>query len=227
MGIVSRRETEKRLKIIAKTMVDMERGIYQWPDGRKPLRPDGSPVVSKAECARVAGYSGTSNARNMATWFEDPFYLRELEKERARREMNMGKLLDLEENLPLTISKGLFSELIVRILCDPGSISTHDILTFAPQLHKYGLELAALQEAIDTSPLIEGRLDDFNGKLASNVYEMNQTERARLVASTENAKNERMAAVRAAVAKANVLEEPADASGDGREPLAADGTVSS
>lgn len=225
MGIVSRKETERRLKIMVKTMVDMERGIYQWPDGRKPLRPSGEPVISKAECARAAGYSGTNNQRNMDGWVNDPFFLRELEKERARRELNMEKLLDLEENLPLTIAKGLFIELIIRMQHDPGSISVRDILTFAPQLHKYGLELAALQETIDTSPVIEGKLDDFNDRLASNVYDMNRSERQRLVASSEEAKNARMEDIRAAVAKANVLEESADASGDGEQPLTADGTV--
>jgi hypothetical protein len=227
MGILGRQETERRLKIMAKTMVDMERGVYQWPDGRKPLRPNGDPVISKAECARAAGYSGVSNARNMAVWFEDPYYLRELEKERARREFNMEKLVENEENLPLALAKGLFIELLIRMQHDPGSITTTQILNFAPSLHKYGLELAALQDAFDATPQIEGKLDDFNGKLTSNVYDMNQTERTRLLASTQDAQNVRMDAVRAAVAKVNVIEESADAGRDSGEPLTADGTAPS
>lgn len=228
MGIVSRKETEKRLKIMARTMVDMERGLYQWPDNRKPLRPNGTPVVSKAECARVAGYSGTNNQRNMDGWFNDPVYLRELELERARRDVNMDELIAHEENLPLALAKGLFLELLARIKNDPGSISVNNILTFAPQLHRYGLELAARMGELEEGDLtMKGKLDSFNAEVGGQVIDMNPSERARLVASTQAASNDRMAAVRAAVAKANVTEEWADARSDSGGPLAADGTVSS
>lgn len=225
MGILGRKETERRLRVMARSMVDMERGIYPWPDGRKPLRPNGTPVISKAEVARSAGYSGTSNARNMETWFEDPYYLRELEKERARREVNMAEIVQFEENLPLAIAHGLFAELLVRLEHDPASISTNNILTFAPQLHKYGLELAVKMGAAGEEKVIEAKVDRFNQHVGATVFEMNPTERAGLVASTQEASEARMAAVRAAVAKANVQEERDDDRGE--QPLTADGTVSS
>lgn len=224
MGIVGRKETERRLRIMVRSMVDMERGIYIWPDGRKPLRPNGLPVISKAEVARSAGYSGTSNARNMAVWFEDPYYLRELEKERARREINMDEIIQHEENLPLAIAKGLFMELLVRLRMDPGLISTSNILTFAPQLHKYGLELAIRQGVADEKPPAPDKVGTFNATVGATVSFMNPSERARLIASSSEASEARMAAVKAAVAKANVQEER---HADGTGLVAADGTVSS
>lgn len=204
MGIVGRKETERRLRIMARVTVDMERGIYQWPDGRKPFNADGSPVISKAEIARSAGYSGTSNQRNMDAWFGDPFYKRQCEIERARRDLNLAELMENEENLPLAIARGLFEILLTRMVTEPESITSSQILTFAPQLHKYGLELYAHE--LDEKK--RASIDAGRTRLSeSDVKDMTDEQREQALTVARETASGRVRLLESAVAKARAIEE--------------------
>lgn len=208
MAIISRKETERRLRAMARTTVDMERGIYQWPDGRKPLKPDGTPWVVKAEIARSAGYHGDSNQRNMEKWFTDPYYIKQLQIERRRRDFNMEEVLAAEENLPLAIAKGLLEILITRIATDPDSITTNQILSFAPQLHKYGLELAAAQGQLQ-QPRDDAKVANFNAFTGPILIDATAGQREHLLESAKTAAGERLAALQDAITTATIIEEHA------------------
>jgi hypothetical protein len=194
---------------MAKATVDMERGVYPWPDGRKPFRQDGTPIVVKAEICRAAGYNGDSNQRNQEKWFNDPFYLQQVALERARRDVNLQQIMAAEENLPLAIAKGLYELAIRRILTDPEAVSVSEAIAIATPLHKYGLELLAAEEEQLRRPRIDaGEFTD------GTLYDMTDEQREQALALVKDQAAGRVRLLESAVAKARVIEEHAHAGSD-------------
>jgi len=207
MATLPRKETERRLKLMAKTLVDMENGLYQWPDGRKPTRPDGSPVVSKAELIRVAGYKDTHSGRAYAAWFNDPYFKRQYALEKARREAAIPAIRDEGPINLLLLGRRMVDELLLRLKHDPDSVSSSQLLQFAPQFIDKGLEIEARGRASDGTT---NNIDQLNAVMGNLVVNMNADEREKFVTTAQDASAKRMQLIKGTIDAIEAREEDDD-----------------
>lgn len=145
MARLSRRETKRRLRLMARATVAMELGAYEWPDGRHPVDSSGKGIVEKKELMRVSGYA-TSAHDGGRSWFEDPYYLKHVALERA----NVAAGKDVTAYTPedtvdgdrvLMVADKLLDILENRLLHDKDKFTTTQLLTFTHTYLKLGLDM--------------------------------------------------------------------------------------
>jgi hypothetical protein len=200
MPAYSRKETERRLKLMAVTLVQQEMGLYEWPDGRKPTRPNGEPVISFAECIRLAGYSDKRSSKARAVWQNDPYFRRQYELAKARaseREVitgppvlasgeviaTAGKLLELGERM--------VDEAIFRLKHDPASFTNNQLVSLGPQVMAQAVNL--MKDKAPPPSKSEVGMPTQNAFLGDVFVNMNELERENFQANAEQAREQRMA----------------------------------
>lgn len=170
---------------MARAMVDMEQGIYIWPDGRKPVKKDGSPVISKVELVRVGGYSSVRTGHQYR-WFEDPYFKRQVALEKARRETNLPDIIEQHPTALLQLGREMIDEARRRLKATPEDFTIAQLITFGPQVVKQGLELEAAGEP-SSKKSGSNRIGEFNAFLGDTFVQMNGNERDKFAATAENA----------------------------------------
>ena len=145
MSTISRKETERRLRKMARAYVDMKYATYEWPEGQNPLDGSGAPRVSRQELLRCGDYSVNYKQRGKAL-FEDPYFKQQVALEYARREQAF-QLAAPSVNQTLLTGSALMAEISVRATVDPGSFSNEQLLKYAPAIYNAGLELEARKAA--------------------------------------------------------------------------------
>lgn len=191
MPALSRKETEKRLLRMAKAMVDMQQGIYKWPDGRKAVKTDGSPVISKVELVRVGGYSSVRTGHQYR-WFEDPYFKRQVALELARREANLPDVLEENPINLLKLGQEMVEEARRRLIACPEDFTVTQLVTFGPQCLKLGLEI---EKEKDRGQGNGGptKIDEINAFVGNTIVNMDPASREELVANAIDASDDRLA----------------------------------
>lgn len=130
--------------------VDMERGLYDWEsvrDGRRYKR--GSTIVMKSRILKDCGIT-TDYHDQVARIWNNPDFLKLVERERARRDHAIVDVIhDIEEiSGPIKgigdVLVGLISE---RLKSDPNELSTRELLQYGPQWVRLGLEVEGRLES--------------------------------------------------------------------------------
>lgn len=223
MPQISRRETKKNLRAMARAQVDMERGTYVWPDGRAPVDANGTPIVEKNELIRVGGYSTTA-ASHGRKWFEDPYFERHVQLERDRRDGKLpvvAKREQVDGRRVLKLGKKMLDETERRLAETPEKFTNSQLLQYTTMYLKFGLELLAKTEDDDQRKTPPGR--QFNTLLGDIVVNMDENELAHLKKTTEKSAVERMQAIQSMIDTQLNAKESAD---DGDAGLVVDAQVS-
>lgn len=191
MPALPRKETEKRLLKMAKALVDMEQGVYEWPDGRKAVRADGSPVISKVELVRVGGYAPYRTG-HQSRWFEDPYFKRQVALEKARREANLPDILDSQPINLLKLGREMVEEARRRLIATPEDFTVSQLVTFGPQCIKMGLEI---EKAAEPHGNGNGntKIDELNAYVVGTVVNMDPESREELLSTVTDASDARLA----------------------------------
>jgi len=214
MGRVPRHETKRRLRLMAKATVDMERGIYEWPDGRKPVKANGEAVVERKELLRVGGYSEHYRLSG-SILFSDPYYQRQCAYLRARMDKMLPAVFDedgIDPERILGLGLLMFTELekrvqadIVRGPEDHEKVTTAQLLQHSPAFLKLGLELRARAEGREKPGAQHLHLD-----LGDTVVNMRPEERDRLAETQQAYASARMDQLRAVIDAVSGREEAGD-----------------
>jgi len=207
----SRVETEKRLRQMAIAAVDMQKGIYLWPDGLSPVKPDGKPRMSNRELLRVGGYDPQYKYGGRVL-FNDPFYKRQFDLELARRESRLPAIAAAEPCDILKMGRTMLKELEIRLEHDPSSFSTTQLLQFGPTFYKLGLELDARDGDTKNPGVLRDntKLTQFNTFIGKIVQEMDPEERKDFIDVASRSAEERQDYIKSAI-------DAADAAGEDDE----------
>lgn len=192
----ARHKTEANLRDMARNMVDMMTGIYEWPDGKRHFDKTGAPLINKAELMRSVGYSVNYTKRGKPL-FEDPYFKQQVALESARRKQYFAKL-DLKTTVDVEkLGLAMMSELQLRMDHDPTTIRTGDLMKYGPAIYKVGLEIAAKKDAAKHPGKAKGLIN--RGIIAQNVLVMGDEEREKVI----EASNQRQEEIRMMVEAAN------------------------
>lgn len=123
----------------------MERGAYEWPDGRHPVDSSGRPIVEKRELMRVASYS-TSAHDGGQKWFDDPYYIKHVALERANaaagRDVTAYTPEDsVDGDRVLMIADKMLELLENKLVSEKDKFTVHQLLTFTHTYLKLGLDM--------------------------------------------------------------------------------------
>jgi len=211
MGRLPRSETKARLRVMARTTVDMERGTYEWPDDRPRVRPDGTPVVDKREILRVAGYDPKGGGGKLL--FDDPYYLRQCAYQRAKRDNYLPSVIEedgVDPERVLNLGVSMFLELEKRIAQDAirgpdvkPNVTTNQLLVHSPAFIKLGLELRAREEGARESP----KLGHLHVSLGDTIVGLDPKDRERYLEGEQQRQTTRMDTLRAIIDAQNASEE--------------------
>jgi hypothetical protein len=144
-GRITKAETEERFQQLVKGWVDMERGIYVWPEGAQQRRnANGEPVPSKRVLLESVGYSLLTPRANQRIW-NNPKFLRALEIERQTRDRSMLTIVERAHAEgrpgPMEISNLMLDILYRRLTEDNSRVKTSELLRYAPAWQRLSLEL--------------------------------------------------------------------------------------
>jgi hypothetical protein len=199
---------------MAKAKVDMLLGTYQWSDGRKPVRGDGTPVVENRELLRVGDYNVNYKNGGRAL-FDDSYFEKQVKLEMARRENYLEIAATEPINEMIELSQLMFNELRSRLDADPSSFTTTQLLQYAPEWKERGQKLLGGQDDGDGPRAINERMAQFNAFIGKTVVVMNDDERESFVDSAAQAHDARLDRIQKMIDAANALdadaEEPSDA----------------
>ena len=204
-----RRETEKKLLIMARGYVDMQTGVYEWPGGLKPVKPDGSPRISHRELLRHAGYSENQNSNGKAL-FTDPFFQREVRLETARREAQLPLVLEPDPIDLLNLGRQMVKEVLIRLKQAPDGFTNGQLLHYGPNILKLGLELQLKERlALEEGPnkVKPGRMQQFNTYIGTVVGKMSPEEREEFVETTQQSSETRLALIQRLIDAQSAREE--------------------
>lgn len=179
----TRQEIERRMRIMAKAKVDMLQGTYPWPDGRLPIKPDGTPRVSDQELLRIAGYSKDYRDPK-GHLFSDPYFLKEMRLELSRREKRTGLVLRVEPERLKRISTLLFDELENRLTNDPASFTNAQLLAATKEYYQSAKEA---EDSFDYPDRVSDKMSQFNSFISKNLVLMSGEEQERLQTSVNDA----------------------------------------
>lgn len=209
MVMLSKRETRRRLRMMAKAQVDMERGLYVWPDGRAPVTVTGEPVIEKKELMRLAGYSPASHDGG-SKWFEDAYFLRHCQLERDKRDGKLPEIARRESvdgTRVLRMGKKMLDLMERRLEADPDSFSNTQLLQYTSMYIRHGLEMIAKYEGRE--PPAPNR-QTFNTLLGDVIVGMDDADLERLSATQAEHASARMTELKAMIDSRLAAEEDAD-----------------
>lgn len=213
MARLSRVETMRRLRIMARNWVAMENGVYEWPDRKPHLDTAGTPQIVKAELLRSADYKITYREGGRQL-FEDPYFIKQRDLERTRYQRAFLSASYRSECSMLSLGGLMLQELWDRLVNDPSSFSTKDLAMHGPQIYRMGLEVEAKQRA--TQAALEG--DPKLKIVAQNVMALKPEERQEMLEAQQRAEAQRSETLRRLVTAANSLDEERIVDGPPVEP---------
>lgn len=199
-------EKERRLRVMAKAKVEMLLGVYDWPDKRPQLKPDGSPNVSNRELLRVGEYSPTYKRPQM-TLFNDPYFLASVKTEMVRREKKHSALVPYDPNRVAAIRDLLFDELESRLRGEPELFTRSELLQYA---EKYENLSRQNPPSSGNKHVDDKKMQQFNAFISRTVNVMNENERETFVQTAADAADDRVAQIKQLIDEANVVEADAD-----------------
>ena len=198
-------ERERRMRVMAKAKVEMLLGVYQWPNGRCPIKDDGSPVVSNREILRVGDYAPTYKLPER--WlFSDPYFVSQVNTEMTRREKKASALVSYDPTIVQTVRDLFWVELESRLRSDPSTFSNAQLIAGA---EKFEL-LSRAHENRQPLPKSPDMMNQFNSFISRTVTVMNDTEKERLIETSAEAAQERVDLIKKLIDEANIVEADAD-----------------
>ena len=200
-----RSEIERRLRVMAKAKVAMVLGLYEWPDGRSPILPNGAPRVSNRELLRLADYSPRYKSPEK-TLFSDPYFITAYKTEMARRESKSNALVAYDPNRVCHIRDLIWEELETRLTTEPESFTRSELLQFGVKYE----ELTRVYAPGATDPKTPDKMQQFNAFISRTVTVMNETEKQDFVATAAGAAEDRIAQLNKLIDESNAVEEDAD-----------------
>jgi hypothetical protein len=202
MAKLSRLETERRMRIMAKAKTDMLLGVYIWPDERESIDKQGLPVVSNREILRKGGYSSNYKSPSK-TIFADPYFEEQCRLEMERRMRFDERVTAFSPALLDTVIDGALNELDTRLRNDPTAFTKAELM----RLVEHFVPLRAQSKLPEKS---NTRIDQLNAFLGSQVSVMTPPERERLVETSAKAADERTRDLQRLIDAATIVEEDAD-----------------
>ena len=200
-----RSETERRMRMMAKAKVEMVLGLYQWPDGRSPILPNGAPRVSNRELLRIGDYSAQYK-RPDKTLFADPYFVTQYKAEMVRRETKSNAIVAYDPNKVCTIRDLIWEELETRLRTEPESFTRNELLTAGIKYEE--LARAHMPSSHETPK--NDKMQQFNAFISRTVTVMNDAEKSQLVETATDAAEDRLAQLQHLIDEANVVEADAD-----------------
>lgn len=198
-------ERERRMRLMAKAKVEMLLGLYVWPDGRSPVRPNGSPNLSNRELLRLGGYSQLYK-HPATTIFAEPYFLAQVKAEMARRETRANTLAPYNPIRVQSIRDLFFDELETRLRHEPTSFSEAQLIAGA---EKFEL-LAREREHGAAPPPGQDMMNQFNAFISRTVNVMSGSEKESLANSSAEAASQRVTLIKKLIDEANIVEADAD-----------------
>ena len=188
---ISKKEQDRRLKVMAVGMVDMEQGVFQFPDGKIHRKADGSPLVIKTELVKLAGYAPCRSG-HWDRWFKSEAFQHHVALERARRLHDLPDLVPYAPTNLLLVGRMMVDEVLARLKTNPDSFTNSQLLQNGPNFVKMGLELEDRQAKLQ-NPTPTNRIGELNAYLGNTIVQMDPEARAELLSTVGNASDSRFA----------------------------------
>jgi hypothetical protein len=129
-----KKTAQEKMRQTARIMVDMEHGVYAWPDGTSPVMKNGKPRISKTVALLEAGYKESYVKEAYTSVFTHPYYLEQYHFFLNERDVSVVRALEMAQTNNKTLSRvaeGLLNLALKRIEEDPESVSTANAIRYA------------------------------------------------------------------------------------------------
>lgn len=189
---------------MAKAKVDMLLGVYEWPDGRSKMLPDGRPRTSNPELLRVGGYS--DQYRKPTILYNDPYFVSQVNLELARREKRSA-LVPYQPGRMRRVRDLLADELEARLINSPEAFSPALLLK---SLAEYQTLMKDEEKHEGSGPPKKDLAQQFNTFVNQTLNVMSADDQDSLVTTAAAAADSRIDALQKAIDQVNAQEEDAD-----------------
>lgn len=150
MAKIAKKETECRQKQAARNMVDMEHGVFPFPDGTPGTLKDGTPRIVRTLAFTTPGqYSETMYSRSylsthMPFLMEAPYFKQQYALFKHERDTSLVKVLEsaqLQTKALDNISVGLLEMVVKDLQSEEPKITPRDALKYAAPITRLAWEV--------------------------------------------------------------------------------------